>query len=301
MAERVAAEGAFLEVEGVSVKPRSYRQLVISQLVRNRLAMFGAIVLGVILLFILLGGVLSPYSPYKTDLENVLLPPSWQHPMGTDDLGRDEATRILNGGRVSLGLGLIASLVSLVIGCTVGGIAGYYGGALDNVLMRITDTVLCLPWLFTMMIFAVLFGKGFFSIALAVGVLTWTSIARIVRASFLSLKEQDFVLAARSVGATNLSIMVKHVLPNSMAPVLVAATLRVGEAIIYESALSYLGLGIQPPTASWGSMLNLAQEHLRTAPWMGLFPGLMIFFGVLSVNLVGDGLRDALDPRHITR
>ena len=301
MAERVAAEGAFLEVEGVSVKPRSYRQLVISGFLRHRMAMFGAILLAIIVLFVLLGSVLSPYDAYKTNLENALLPPSWQHPMGTDDLGRDEATRILNGGRVSLGLGLIASLVSLVIGCTVGGIAGYYGGALDNVLMRITDTVLCLPWLFTMMIFAVLFGKGFFSIALAVGVLTWTSIARIVRASFLSLKEQDFVLAARSVGATNLSIMVKHVLPNSMAPVLVAATLRVGEAIIYESALSYLGLGIQPPTASWGSMLNLAQEHLRTAPWMGLFPGLMIFFGVLSVNLVGDGLRDALDPRHITR
>jgi peptide/nickel transport system permease protein len=183
----------------------------------------------------------------------------------------------------------------------MGGIAGYYGGAVENLLMRITDAVLCFPWLFTMMIFAALFGKGFFSIAIAVGVLAWTTAARVVRGSFLSLKEEDFVLAARSVGATNLSIIVKHILPNSMALVLVAGTLLVGEAIIYESALSYLGLGIQPPTASWGSMLNLAQEQLRTAPWMGLFPGLMIFFCVLSINLIGDGLRDALDPRHIIR
>jgi peptide/nickel transport system permease protein len=263
--------------------------------------MFGVLVLGVMLLLIVFGGVVSPHDAYEVDLEDALLRPSWRHPMGTDDLGRDQLARMLSGGRISLGLGLIASLVSLVIGCTLGGLAGYYGGTPDNLLMRLTDTVLCFPWLFTMMIFASLFGKGFLTIAVAVGLLAWTGVARIVRASFLSLKQEDYVLAARSVGATNSFIMIRHILPNTMAPILVAGTLLIGEAIIYESALSYLGLGVQPPVASWGSMLNLAQDQLRTAPWMMFFPGMMIFLSILGINLVGDGLRDALDPRHTIR
>lgn len=283
------------------MESRSYRQLVISSFVRSRLAVFGATTMALIALFVVLGGVVGPYDPYATDLASRLSPPSWEHPMGTDDLGRDEATRILSGGRVSLTLGLLATLVSLVIGCLIGGLAGYCGGAIDNLVMRITDTVLCLPWLFTVMIFAILLGKGFFSIALAVGILSWAPIARWVRASFLSLKEQDFVLAARSVGGTHLSIVAKHLFPNSVGPILVAGTLNVGEAILYESALSYLGLGVQPPTASWGSMLNLAQHQLVTAPWMTLFPGMMIFLTILSINFIGDGLADALDPRHIVR
>jgi peptide/nickel transport system permease protein len=167
--------------------------------------------------------------------------------------------------------------------------------------MRLTDAVLCFPWLLTMMIFAAIFGEGFYSISLAVGLLARPSISRVVRACFLTIKEEEYVLAARSVGTTNLAIMARHLLPNSMGPILVAATLLVGEAMIYESALSYLGLGIQPPTASWGNMLNLAQNQLRTAPLLSLFPRLMTFVRVLSINLVGDGLRDALDPRQSIR
>lgn len=303
MIDRVAEDASVprIQVGGVSAKPRTYRELVVSRFVRHRMAMVGAILLAIILALVLLGQPVSPYDPHDVDIHNVLLPPSVEHPLGTDDLGRDEASRILSGGRVSLAVGLIASMVSVLIGCTVGGISGFYGGFVDNFLMRVTDSVLCFPWLFTMMIFAAIFGKGLLSISVAVGLLAWPIIGRIVRASFLSIKQEDFIVAAYSVGATDLSIMFRHILPNSMGPILVAATLLIGEAMMYESALSYLGLGIQPPTASWGNMLSLAQNQLRTAPWLSLFPGLMIFLSVLSINLVGDGLRDALDPRQFIR
>lgn len=301
VAQGVAAENGFSVGGEISAKPRTYRQLVTSRLVRHKLAMFGGVVLAVIVVLVVFGEIASPYGVHDIDITNVLLAPSPAHPLGTDDLGRDEATRLLSGGRVSLGVGLLASMVSVALGCTLGGIAGYYGGVIDDFVMRLTDAVLCFPWLFTMMIFAAVFGKGFYSISLAVGLLAWPSVARVVRASFLSIKEEDYVLASRSIGTTNLAIMIRHLLPNSMAPILVAATLLVGDAMIYESALSYLGLGIQPPTASWGSMLNLAQNQLRTAPWLSLLPGLMIFLSVLSINLVGDGLRDALDPRQSIR
>ncbi len=303
MTDRLAEDASFppIRVAGVSAKPRTYRQLVVSRFVRHRIAMVGAILLAIISVLVVLGEPISPYDPYDLDLHNIVLSPSLEHPMGTDDLGRDEATRILSGGRVSLAVGLLASIVSVTIGCALGGIAGFRGGWADNIIMRITDGVLCFPWLFTMMIFAAIFGKNLLSISFAVGLLAWPMIGRIVRASFLSLKEEDFVLAAYSVGASNASIMFRHILPNSMGPILVAGTHLIGEAMIYESALSYLGLGIQPPTASWGSMLSLAQNQLRTAPWLSLFPGLAIFLTVLSINLVGDGLRDALDPRQFVR
>jgi peptide/nickel transport system permease protein len=282
-------------------KVRTYNQIVISQFARHRLAVFGLVLLVALVVAVVVGPIVTPFDPYEVSGDETLLVPSLRHPMGTDDLGRDQVSRMLSGGRVSMGLGLIATAVSMLVGCAIGGTAGFYGGAVDNLLMRITDTVLCFPWLFTMMVFSVVFGKGFVTIAIAVGLLAWTTIARIVRASFLSLREEDFVLAARSLGAKNSSIMLRHMLPNTMGPILVAATLLVGQAIIYESALSFLGLGVQLPAASWGSMLNLAQDQLRYAPWMMMYPGMMIFLCVMGINLVGDGLRDALDPRHAVK
>jgi peptide/nickel transport system permease protein len=221
--------------------------------------------------------------------------------MGTDDLGRDELTRVLLGGRVSLAVGLLAVLIALGVGTPLGSVAGYYGGRLDNILMRITDMMFSFPSLILMMIFAALLGKGVVSIALVIGLTSWMTVARLVRASFLSLREQEFTLAAIAIGAPNIRIIFRHILPNTIGPIIVAATLGVAEAIVAESALSYLGLGIQVPIPSWGGMLNLAQNQVESAPWLSIFPGLMIFIAVLCINFVGDGLHDALDPRRLQR
>jgi peptide/nickel transport system permease protein len=221
--------------------------------------------------------------------------------MGTDDLGRDELTRILAGGQISLSLGLLATAVSLAIGVVIGMLAGFYGGQIDNLLMRFTDMAICFPQLFLLLLLAALLGKGLMTIAIVVGLLGWMNIARLVRASFLSLKEEEFILAARSVGVTDFGIIMTHILPNALGPIIIAGTLSVANTIIMESALSYLGLGVQLPAASWGSMLRLAQNQLQTASWMSVFPGLMIFVVVLAINFIGDGLRDALDPRHVLK
>ncbi len=243
--------------------------------------------------------VVTPYSAFEIDSSAVNLPPSLHHPMGTDDLGRDELTRILLGGRVSLTVGILAVLISVGFGTVIGSAAGFYGGRIDNLLMRGTDVVISFPGLILMMIFAALLGKGIVSIALVIGLTSWMTVARLVRASFLSLKEQEFVMAAISIGLRDNRIVVRHILPNAVAPIIVASTLGMAEAIVAESALSYLGLGIQVPIPSWGGMLNLAQNQLQTATWLSLFPGAMIFVTVISINFLGDGLRDALDPRRI--
>jgi peptide/nickel transport system permease protein len=275
---------------------RSQWSLAWRQFRKHRLALVGAVTF----LLLCLGALLAPLSPYdpnRTSLLDRFEPPSLAHPMGTDDLGRDELTRVLIGGRVSLAVGIMAMLVSIVVGTLVGAFAGYFGGAADSVLMRLTEMFIAFPQLFILILLAALFGTGFWTIVLVVGLLRWMTVARLVRAAFLQLKEQEYVTAARTLGASTGAIMWRHILPNALSPIIVAATLGVAGAILTESTLSFLGLGIQLPTATWGNMLRAAQNEMTTAPWLAFFPGFFIFLTILSANYVGDGLRDALDPR----
>jgi len=224
-------------------------------------------------------------------------PPSLQHPLGTDEVGRDILARLIYGGRISLLVGLLAMIVSISLGVLLGALSGYFGGLVDGLIMRLTDVMMSVPSIFLMIAFSVFFGPSVRTIILAIGFLNWMGVARIVRSSFLSLKEQEFVTAAHCVGASNWRIIWLHILPNAMAPVVVAATLTIGSAILTETAVSYLGMGIQPPTPSWGNMLKNAQDVIWKAPWVATFPGLMIFITTLCINFAGDALRDALDPR----
>ncbi len=268
---------------------------------RHRMAMAGLVVVGT---FVLLAG-LAPWIlrdlPTAQNLDQMYAPPTIRHPLGMDELGRDMLTRIAYGGRVSLTIGVLAMAVAVTLGTCIGAVAGYYQGRLDNVLMRFTDLVLVFPDLILLILLAGFFGTSFATIVLVIGAVRWMTVARLVRASVLSLKRVDFVEAARGMGASDLGIIVRHILPNSLGPIVVAATLGTAGAIIAESTLSYLGLGIQPPTATWGNMLQNAQDQFTTAPWTAVFPGLMIFLTVVSINYIGDGLRDAFDPRTTRR
>lgn len=279
-----------------------------SALFRHKPAISGMLILLTLTLAVLGGPFISPYRPEKTDLDAMLTPPSPQHWLGTDELGRDLLTRLLYGGRISLIIGVLSMLISVTLGTLVGGLAGFYGGTVDNLLMRLTDMMLAFPSLFILIILSLFLRNlpiaalrgtpfvGILSITLVIALLSWMPVARLVRASFLSLKEQEFVLAARCVGVDNLRLMFRHLLPNAAGPIIVAATFRVAAAIVTESSLSYLGFGVQPPTPTWGNMLKNAQAQMIRAPWTAIFPGLAIFLTVIAINLFGDGLRDTLDP-----
>ncbi len=273
--------------------------------VRHRPAMISLVVL--LLLLVASYGVslfASEDQANLVDMTAMRSPPSWEHPFGTDDVGRDMFLRTLFGGQISLRIGLLAASVSMAIGITVGTIAGYNTGWIDSVLMRFTDALLSIPTLFILIALTrvlserVPVGNVAF-ITLVIGMLSWMRASRIVRAHVLSLKERDFIVAARSLGCQAGRILSRHIVPNTLAPIVVAATLDVGRAIIFEASLSFLGLGIQPPTATWGSMLNRAQAYLLNAPWIALFPGIMILITILCVNFLGDGLRDAFDPHSL--
>jgi len=279
------------EVEEISSWRRNWRSFR-----RNRPAVVGLGVLLFVLLAAILGPILSPYDTLTQDLGNRLQPPSWAHPMGTDELGRDSMTRTLAGGRVSLSVAALATSVALSVGVVVGSVAGYYGRWVDNVLMRLTDLALSLPDLFLLILAASLLGPSFTTMVIIIGLVRWMNVARLVRGSFLTLREREFVLSARASGTRSFGIIFKHLLPNSLSPVIVAGTLGVASAIIAESTLSFLGLGLQPPASSWGTMLRNAQQQIFTAPWAAVFPGVMIFLTVVSVNFIGDGLRDVFDP-----
>jgi len=267
-------------------------------------AMAGAVVIILMVLTALLAP-LSPYDPVKSDIKNRFQAPSQAHPFGTDGLGRDVMTRTFYGGRVSMTVGVMVVLITSLIGISVGTVAGYYGGWIDNILMRIIDATLSLPGLLFMILLSAILreadlpfiqSNSLFTIAIVLGILSWPTVARLVRAVFLVLREMDYVTASQALGASDLRTMVVEILPNGFGPIIVQSTLGLGYAIMSESGLSFLGFGIMPPTPSWGNMLNNAQEHLIEYPWLAIFPGLMIFFTIISVNYIGDGLRDALDP-----
>jgi len=281
---------------------RSQWAMAFERFREHRPAVAGVAILGALGLVCAAAPLISPYDPEKTALLLIYEAPSLTHPFGTDGLGRDLATRLLYGGRVSLSVGLLAVSVAVSLGTVVGVIAGFYGRWIDGVLMRFVDMMYSFPRLFLLILFGVFFkGMTLPVIVTVLGLLSWMNTSRLVRASFLSLKHREFVEAARCLGVPNRRIIVRHILPNSLAPIIVAATLGVAAAIIAESTLSFLGLGIQPPTPSWGNMLKDAPAEMEKAPWMAIFPGLSIFLAVVSINFIGDGLRDALDPRHVVR
>lgn len=291
--------GADAEVDSARDDTRSLWIDAWRQFRRHRLAVGGLAVLAVLTVVVLAGPEIISFGPNTIDAADANQPPSLSHLMGTDELGRDQFARILVGGRLTLAASSAAMLVALLFGVVVGGMAGYTGGVVDNALMRLVDVFYSLPGLFVVILLVALIGPTFWTIVLAIAVLSWMNTARLVRASFLSLKEKEFVEAARTVGVSDLRIAMRHILPNALSPVIVAATLGVATAILIESALSFLGLGFNPPRATWGGMLSESQRAVITLGhwWRGFFPGFMIFLTVLSANFVGDGLRDALDPR----
>jgi len=300
-----------LSQDEIESPPLSLGQLTWRRFRRHKMAIFGAVVLILLVLYSFIGSFFlsEKYANY-TDTNLRLQAPSSTHPFGTDSVGRDVLARTIYGGQISLLIGLTAVTIETIAGVLVGAAAGYYGGWIDAVLMRITEAVLNIPELFLLIVMAkefagkiptiTLLGREFSGsvvvIVVIIGLTSWMYLARIVRAEFLSLKENDFILAARATGTSNNGIIFRHILPNSMAPIIVTATLGVANAILAEAYISFLGLGVQPPTATWGNMLDGANSYLESAPWLWFFPGMLILLTVLSINFLGDGLRDALDP-----
>ena len=301
-------EPASEAVRGIHV-PESMTSMVWRRFRRHPGAVAGSIVLGILVLGIILVAF-SPCDPETSDMSSRLQPPSWEHPFGTDPLGRDLLTRVLYGERISLTVGLMVVAITLVIGVPVGAVAGYFGGWADNVLMRITDAALSFPALLVLILLSAILREvelpfvernNVVTIAVVIGLLSWMTVARLVRAAFLTIRELDFITAAHCVGVSNFRIMVRHILPNVVGPIIVESTLEVGYAIMEESGLSFLGFGIQPPTPSWGNLLSNAQEHVTKHPWLAIFPGLMIFLSIISINYIGDGVRDAFDPYKVLK
>jgi peptide/nickel transport system permease protein len=264
---------------------------------RNRLSVAGAVVVLLLVATAALAPYISPYNPTTIDVYNVLSPPGKAHLLGTDDLGRDLLSRIIWGSRVSLKVGVVAVGIAIMIGIVIGSMAGFYGGRTDAILMRFVDIMLAFPTFFLILAVIAILEPNIFTIMAVIGVTSWMDVARLVRAEFLSLKERDFVDAARTLGISNTRLIFRHILPNALSPVFVAATFGVAGAILIESSLSFLGLGVQPPDPSWGNILTAGKDNIEVAWWLSLYPGLAILITVLSYNLVGEGLRDALDPR----
>lgn len=274
------------------------RSPTLRRFLRHRLAVFGLMVIMLLILACAIGPNLIAYDQFQLDMRHRFQAPfAGPHLLGSDELGRDQLARLLMAGRISLAIGLAAMLLSVIIGSCVGLIAGFHGGVIGTVLMRIVDAILCFPSIFLLLTLAALIDPSVVTITLIVALTAWMEVARIVYGQIRALRELDFVAAAVASGSTGLRIMFRELLPNAMGPIIVAATLIVARAILLESYVSYLGYGIQPPVPSWGNMLEKAQQYLTTAPWLAILPGLMITLTVASFNFVGDGLRDALDPR----
>jgi peptide/nickel transport system permease protein len=280
-----------------SGKQEKLRHLFWKRFRKNHLALTGAFI--VILLFIvaLFASLVSPYDPGQIDIKRVLQEPTAEHIFGTDALGRDVFSRMVWGSRISLLVGFVAMGIATLIGIFLGALAGYYGRWVDNLIMRFVDIMLCFPTFFLILAVIALLEPNIWNIMIIIGVTGWMGVARLVRAEFLSLKERDFTVAEKALGARDFRIIFRHILPNAMAPILVSATLGVAGAILTESALSFLGIGVQPPTPSWGNILTAGKDNIEIAWWLSLYPGLAILITVLGYNLLGEGIRDAIDPR----
>jgi peptide/nickel transport system permease protein len=276
---------------------RSHR--FVTAFCRHRLAVAGLAIILLLALAALFAPIVATHDPNRVDLLAASNGPSLDHLLGTDEVGRDVFSRLIYGTRVSLSVGLVAVSIYTAIGVVLGALSGYFGGFVDGLIQRLTDTVMCFPTMIILIAAVSITGPSIWNVMLIIGLLTWPGTCRLVRGQFLSLREREFVDAARAVGASDLRLIFRHVLPNALAPVIVSATFGVAAAILTEAGLSFLGLGVQPPTASWGNLINLAQSAtiLQTMPWLWAPPGFLIAIAVLSINFVGDGLRDALDPR----
>ncbi len=293
-----SAERAVLTERRVEVQTpgqRAWRRFL-----RHRLAVISMVFMLLVTLIVFpLAPIVAPIPPEKTDLRAVRQPPSREHLLGTDLIGRDVLSRVVYGGRVSIAVGLAAVSLFLSIGTLLGSLAGYYGGRVDSLIMRITDTFMAFPVLVILISIVAIIGPGLRNAMIAIGLIGWTGVARLVRGQILSVREMDFVLAAEAAGVPKRRVLTRHILPSIIAPITVAGSFGIAGAILTEAGLSFLGLGVQVPTPSWGNMLNEAQsiQIIELFPWLWLPPGLMISFCVLAVNFIGDGLRDALDPR----
>lgn len=270
---------------------------LLREIARQPLALTGLVIILAISLCAILAPFIAPYDPFEVNFRSRLRPPSLAHPFGTDAMGRDVLSRVLYGAQISLRVGFIVVIIAFPLGSILGAIAGFYGGVLDEIIMRITDVFLCIPGLVLAMAIAAALGPSIQNVLLALVVVWWPWYTRIVRSVILSLREQDFVAAARAIGASNRRIVLKHLLPNAIAPAFVNATLDMGFVILNAAGLSFIGLGAQPPSPEWGAMLSTGREVLREAWWVATFPGLAILLTVLSFNLLGDAFRDILDPR----
>ncbi|MCB0044953.1 MAG: ABC transporter permease [Caldilineaceae bacterium] len=282
--------------KALPTKERTQSSIIWRKFRRHKAAMVSAAVLLILTTMVFLAPWIAPYDFDEIDLPNRQEPPSLQHPLGTDDLGRDLYTRILYGGRISITIGLFAALASTLLGTFLGALAGFYGGAIDNAIMRFTDMAISVPSLPLLIVLSSYSSAAIPIMILIIALLSWMSTARVVRGAVHSIKQQEFVNAAASIGGRNGYIILRHIIPNVMGPVIVGATLGVGGAIIIESSLSFLGLGISPPTPTWGNMLQDSQATMASKPWLTIFPGLAILITVLCINFLGEGLHDALDP-----
>lgn len=287
-----------LDVQSLGER-RSLLSIIVAKFLQNKLAVIGLVMLTIIVVSAILAPWIAPHDPDFQNLRNRLASPSAEFLLGTDHLGRDIFSRLLFGGRVSLFVGFVAMIGAVTIGTTIGAIAGYFGGLVDSILMRLVDIIISFPNIFLLITLVAVLEPSIDKLIMVFAFLSWTGTARLVRGEFLTLKKREFVLAARTIGMSNTRIIFGQILPSAFGPVIVAATLAVGGFILAESALSFLGLGVQPPTSTWGNMLTYSQSVtiFRTAWWYPTFPGVMILLTVLSFNFVGDGLRDALDPR----
>jgi len=275
----------------------SFRKLIWKRFMRNKLAVAGAIIVSVLFFVAVFAPLLSPYNPDDIDRMHILVSPDIHHPLGTDDLGRDVLSRMIWGARISLAVGFVAVGIATVIGIFFGALAGYYGGWTERIIMRFIDIMLTIPTFFLILAVIAFIEPSIWNIMIVIGLTSWMGVARLVRAEFLSLKEREYVLAAKALGASDFRIIFRHIMINSMAPVLVSAVLGIAGAVLVESALSFLGIGVQPPTPSWGNILTLGKDNIEIAWWLSVFPGLAILLTVLGYNLLGEGIRDSIDPR----
>jgi len=275
----------------------SPKTLFLKRFKKNKLAVTGGIIVACLFFVAALAPLLSPFNPNEIDRKEILEPPSLNHPLGTDDLGRDLLSRMIWGARISLAVGFVAVGIATCIGMILGALSGYYGGWTERIIMRFIDIMLSIPTFFLILAVIAFVGPSIWNIMIVIGITSWMGVARLVRAEFLSIKEREYVLAAKALGANDIKIIFRHIMINSLAPVLVSAVLGVASAVLVESALSFLGLGVQPPTPSWGNILTLGKDNIEIAWWLSVYPGLAILITVLGYNLLGEGIRDSIDPR----